>query len=204
MPSCVDGWRGSNSIYMQIRLKIILEVENVLLLSPCWVNNLTKSQVGVEHILLAFQSSQCNVTVYVMSLLLVLSNFSAFGFPTCVFGALSITLSNSTDTVVGKINYSERWILRHIVYSDLNFSSASVRREGRGAGGLLYDTYDAFTWSFWTSEHLLMLLHLGPDTELICIYYICFRFTFFGDRMPLQKVLFWCGSVRLHTSLFGI
>ena len=69
-----------------------------------------------------------------MSLLLVLSKFSAFGFPTCVFGALSITLSNSTDTVVGKINYSERWILRHIVYSDLNFSSASVRREGRGGG----------------------------------------------------------------------
>jgi len=37
-------------------------------LSPCSVNNLTKSQVDVEHIVLAFQSSQFNVTVYVMSL----------------------------------------------------------------------------------------------------------------------------------------
>ena len=107
MPSCVDGWRGSNSKYMQIRLKIILEVENVLLLSPCSVNNLTKSQVGVEHILLALQSSQCDVTVYVKSLSLVSSNFSAFGFATGVFGAFSIALSTSTGTVVGKMNYSE-------------------------------------------------------------------------------------------------
>ena len=53
----------------------------IYFLSPCSVNNLTKSQVDAQRILLAFlSSSQCNVTVYVMSSSLVLSNFSAFGF----------------------------------------------------------------------------------------------------------------------------
>ena len=68
MLSCVDGWRGSSSKYMQIRLKFFLRQRMFYFLSPCSVNNLTKSQVDVEHIVLAFQSSQCNVTVYVKSL----------------------------------------------------------------------------------------------------------------------------------------
>ena len=103
--------------------------------------------------------------------------------------------------LIAKMNYSEPWFLRHIVYSDLNFNSASVRREL--GGGLLYDT-----WSFWTnhrSEHLLMLFHLGPDTELIYIISAFALHTFvFCDSMVLQKVLFWCGRVGLHTSQFGV
>ena len=50
----------------------------IYFLSPCSVNNLTKSQVDAQRILLAFLSSSHSV-LYVIKIL-VLSDFSAFGF----------------------------------------------------------------------------------------------------------------------------
>ena len=77
--------------------------------------------------------------------------------------------------LIAKMNYSEPWFLRHIVYSDLNFNSASFRRELWEGGVIVWHLKLLNKPSEWAFANVV-----SPWAwHWAYIYYICFRFAYF-------------------------